>query len=1254
MANESKRPPSGQHFGPHNVDHENLEMGVTHDAADLDHIPAKEQAADEVGVSAFDPIFYRAHYPDLVAAGLKSAEKLKEHCTATGAREGRVANFTQWLERHDFPADLFPFYPNWETLADLNDLTEEEEQSATDQAVNMVVSALLDSQHEDLVISEDPLEQGTFLYRLAQTLKTKGNDMQAARATKKALTLLSSSPQAIEENFSALGALVGFDERFYQEFYPDLEAAGVRGLKAQMQHYISYGMREGRLCSVQAWLQQEGLSPVLLGVDPDMAEIVTRTTQYGRPITWRETLETLKGMGGGRAWFAPNARENAEIYFAAAMALKTSEKAGISPEQRQQRSLNLLKIAASFDPNAPAILTELGHHHIAQGQNRIAAGFFEAALVNNPSDSGHEIVPHLIWMWRSLHEIDKAYELFERYLPMLRFNAEVMQQLDDFCDEIRRDVEERSYFLITADRRRELVEWTQVAVERQYRLYTLAMGGDKMPAKLGRVDPSRVLIVGDFFLPQCKRYRIDQKIEQLQAAGMVVKAVDWTKVGEHVTDLSFFDVVIFYRVPAVREVIKAIAQVNLSGRLSIYEIDDLLFDPIYPPSIDTYGSAVSLDQYAGLMRGMSLMRAAAKLCRVGMASTVPLQEWLAPVVRSGQCLLHRNGLDSANAVTPSRAKQVDPDRINIFYGSGTKAHNSDFIELALPALEKILAREPRARLIVAGYLELPKSFTETFADQLVRLPLTRDVAVYYGYLALADINLATLLSEPITDCKSELKWFEAAWYGVPSVVSDTRNYLDVVKGGEDGLIAKTPQDWERCIGALIEDEDLRRHMGEAARARVLSEYSVQALGEELRGSLEACVAQHAGPAAGKKRVAMVNVFFSPQSVGGATRVFEGNINGYLARHGEAFEPVIFTSNYYEGIPHQVQVEAYGNLRVYRCNIRFRPNMDWMPKDEKMAKAFRRFLETEKPDLVHFHCVQRLTASIVEITREMGIPYVITLHDAWWFSDHQFLVDDKGKVYPEGHPGEKWVTEAHPPEGSSKEEALSRHVYLHSLAESADRVFTVSNGFATICHKNGLPQTEVAANGIDPTLDWRPKSTGGRTRVVGAHVGGMSAHKGYDLLRAVVMRLQPKNMEFLIVNHAMPEGWVMHDSWGSVPVKFIGRTSQLRVTGIYAQSDVLFAPSIWPESFGLVTREAAACGCWIVASNLGAIGEDVIDGENGFVIDPTEAEMRRVLETIDANPEHYKGLAPFDHLRSADDQADQMAAVYGEVIAKKGE
>ena len=36
-----------------------------------------------------------------------------------------------------------------------------------------------------------------------------------------------------------------------------------------------------------------------------------------------------------------------------------------------------------------------------------------------------------------------------------------------------------------------------------------------------------------------------------------------------------------------------------------------------------------------------------------------------------------------------------------------------------------------------------------------------------------------------------LKWFEAACFKIPSVVSNTQNYLDVIEDGVDAMIAGT-------------------------------------------------------------------------------------------------------------------------------------------------------------------------------------------------------------------------------------------------------------------------------------------------------------------------------------------------------------------------------------------------------------------------------------------------------------------------------
>jgi glycosyltransferase involved in cell wall biosynthesis len=65
---------------------------------------------------------------------------------------------------------------------------------------------------------------------------------------------------------------------------------------------------------------------------------------------------------------------------------------------------------------------------------------------------------------------------------------------------------------------------------------------------------------------------------------------------------------------------------------------------------------------------------------------------------------------------------------------------------------------------------------------------------------------------------------------------------------------------------------------------------------------------------------------------------------------------------------------------------------------------------------------------------------------------------------------------------------------------------------------------------------------------------------------------------------------------------------------YTSQDVLIAPSIWPESFGLVTREALAAGLWVIASQAGALAEPIEHAVNGLVVQPGSVEELRAALT----------------------------------------
>ena len=82
------------------------------------------------------------------------------------------------------------------------------------------------------------------------------------------------------------------------------------------------------------------------------------------------------------------------------------------------------------------------------------------------------------------------------------------------------------------------------------------------------------------------------------------------------------------------------------------------------------------------------------------------------------------------------------------------------------------------------------------------------------------------------------------------------------------------------------------------------------------------------------------------------------------------------------------------------------------------------------------------------------------------------------------------------------------------------------------------------------------------------------------------------------------------------VNFIGGTSHKNILGYMAASDVFVLPSL-SEGFPNVLLEAMAVGLPIVATNVRGIPEIIKDGENGFLVDPKDAEgiAEKVLQFL---------------------------------------
>lgn len=516
-----------------------------------------------------------------------------------------------------------------------------------------------------------------------------------------------------------------------------------------------------------------------------------------------------------------DARENAQFYV----------QLGIEREKQGQKAIakSCYQIALHFHPH-PVAYEHLGNFALTDKRFALAQAHYQQAIALNTQS---------YWAYANLssalmHEglLDKAVENLQRAILEFPESKLVQDKLTETLRQYWQEKTEYFSFLATIDARETLLAETEKAVHAIADVHRRAFLRVSDNAIGARTEYKKVLLIADTFLPQCLRYRVKQKLEQLVLAGFDAKYISWTEADQASQEIPWYDCIIFYRAPALPDVVQLIEYARSLGKPTLYEIDDLIFEPIYPPTIASYGGQVTPAQYYDLLKGMALYRCAAQLCDYALASTQPLLERLMPLVRNKQGFLHRNALDSNNVLKLKPANTNEA--VTIFYGSGTLAHNSDFIEEVLPALEKILQDFKQVRLMIAGYLQLPPLFSRKYKKQIITLPFTKNLYIYNTYLQGADINIAVLKQDAINDCKSELKWFEAACFGIPSVVSQTRNYQDVIRQGEDGFMASSINDWYETLKQLITQPDLRQRVGYAAYQRVEQEYTLPVMAENIK------------------------------------------------------------------------------------------------------------------------------------------------------------------------------------------------------------------------------------------------------------------------------------------------------------------------------------------------------------------------------------------------------------------------------------
>lgn len=158
----------------------------------------------------------------------------------------------------------------------------------------------------------------------------------------------------------------------------------------------------------------------------------------------------------------------------------------------------------------------------------------------------------------------------------------------------------------------------------------------------------------------------------------------------------------------------------------------------------------------------------------------------------------------------------------------------------------------------------------------------------------------------------------------------------------------------------------------------------------------------------------------------------------------------------------------------------------------------------------------------------------------------------------------------------------------------------------------LPDLNYAAtiyHGVDAARTWRFDPIGGETIV---WVGRAVADKGINEVVEVIKKTKKKANLFPLVKLESPNWIKKMEKNGRLIIKDITISYELNrheLVSSYQHGKLFLFPIQWEEPFGLVMIEAMACGTPVIAYARGSVPEVVVDGETGFIINPSNEEIR---------------------------------------------
>ena len=356
-----------------------------------------------------------------------------------------------------------------------------------------------------------------------------------------------------------------------------------------------------------------------------------------------------------------------------------------------------------------------------------------------------------------------------------------------------------------------------------------------------------------------------------------------------------------------------------------------------------------------------------------------------------------------------------------------------------------------------------------------------------------------------------------------------------------------------------------------------------------------------------------------------------------------------------------------------------------------AEHFSSLLDRFQPDVVHFFHLMRISASVIDVCVQRGIPTVLTPTDFWFVcpAAQLRLADGSMCAGPDSigancvrhlaalkMPGRAADLLNRMPQALVRGvvhmamlppfkhwgparlvSALSRREkFLTERLNRIDRVLVPTRVMQQTLLQHGLDPARTThcsygirlPDGIVPT----PRTSG--PLVLG--VIGIGEHKGPHVLIQAVRKLPEADLVVKIYGrHSDFPDYV--DRLKALAardqrIEFCGSFANDQIGDVLSKLDVLVVPSIWFENAPLVIHSAQAARLPVIGSNVAGIAELIAHDDNGCLFPPGDVDcLTEIISRLAQDRGQLTRLSERARMpKTIASYTDELLAVYGELGA----